>query len=84
MTKHSLPYWVGWVMTISALVLIFPAFTVMLESHDNEIWDLKVERLGIIYTVGSLFFGFVTWVIVFTLLYEGIFTIKTRDNSTTN
>ncbi len=84
MTKHALPYWVGWVMTISALILIFPAFTVMLESHDNEIWDLKVERLGIIYTVGSLFFAFMTWIIVISLLILGINTIQTRDNSTTN
>ncbi len=84
MTKHALPYWVGWLMTISALVLIFPAFTVMLESHDNEIWDMKVERLGIIYTVGSLFFAFMTWIIVISLLILGINTIQTRDNSTTN
>lgn len=84
MTRHSLPYWVGWLMTISALVLIFPAFTVMLESHDTEIWDMKAERLGIVYTVGSLFFAFLTWVIVIVLFIEGIITIRTRDNSTTD
>ena len=82
MAKHSLPEWVGWLEVMVAVVLIFPAFATMYESNDIEIWKIKIKQLGILYTVGMLFYAFASWIIIFALLALGVDTIRSRDKNT--
>jgi hypothetical protein len=82
--SHSLPQHYGWMIFITALILLFPALGTMLESQSIEIWDKKVEQMGILYTVGSLFWSFVTWIFLFYLLALGVESIRCKDKSVTD
>ena len=80
MTKHSLPEWVGWLMVTVAVVLIFPSFFIMYESNNLDMWNEKINQFGILYSIGTVFWAFISWIIIFILMALGIDTIRTRDN----
>lgn len=80
MSKHALPEWVGWLELVVSVILIFPSFTIMYESNNAQIWTTKVNQLGIVYAVGTLFYAFAGWVIIFALMALGIQTIRNRDS----
>ncbi len=68
----EIPAWVSWSMILVATILIFPAFSIMLESQSLELWNTKVETMGILFTVGTLFWAFLAWVVLLILLVFGI------------
>ena len=78
---HSLPKWFGYFMFIMAVFLIFPAFGNMLESQSLELWDQKIKSMGVLYTVGSLFWSFCALIFLAVLLGIGIEVIRKRDKS---
>jgi hypothetical protein len=79
MSKHSLPEWVGWLMVTVAVVLIFPSFFTMYEANNEAIWNDKILQYGILYSLGTVFWAFASWIIVFILMALGIDTIRSRD-----
>ena len=68
-------------MFIMSAFLIFPAFGNMLESQSLELWDQKIQSMGILYTVGSLFWSFCALIFLAVLLGIGIEVIRKRDKS---
>ena len=79
---HSLPKWFGYFMFIMASFLIFPALGDILESQSLELWNQKIQSMGILYTIGSLFWSFSALIFLAVLLGIGIEVIKNRDKST--
>jgi len=81
MSKHSLPDWVGWLMVTVAVVLIFPSFFLMTDAVHNEVWQVKLSEYGTLYTVGTLFWAFASWIVIFIIMGIGIDTIRSRDKN---
>ena len=79
---HSMPLWFGYFLILIAGFLIFPATGIMIESHSLEVWNAKVSNLGILFTVGSLTWAFLSWVFLFLILGIGIDIIRKKDKST--
>ena len=81
---HSLPEWFGWFLIILGIFLVFPALTIMVESSNAEIWQIKVNNIGILYAVGTLVWSFVTWVLLAIFVAIGVDVVKNKDKSTPN
>ncbi len=79
---HSLPEWFGWFLIILGIFLVFPALTIMAESSNAEIWQMKVNNMGVLYAFGTLVWSFVTWVLLAVFVAIGIDTVRKRDKST--
>lgn len=79
---HSMPIWFGYFMFIMASFLFFPAVGDILESQSLELWNQKVASMGILYTVGSLFWSFSAMIFLAVLLGIGVEVIRNRDKST--
>jgi hypothetical protein len=67
---------------ILSLFLIFPAFGNMLESQSLDLWNQKVASMGILYTVGSLFWSFSALIILSFFLGVGVIVIRRKESST--
>ena len=81
---HSLPEWFGWFLIIMGIFLIFPALTIMVESSNAEIWQIKINNIGILYAVGTLAWSFVTWILLAVFVAIGVDVVKKRDRSMPN
>lgn len=81
MSKHALPEWAGWLMVTVAVVIIFPSLFTMYESSNGILWNEKVDQLGIVYAIGTVFFAFCSWIIIIILMALGIDTIRSRDSN---
>jgi hypothetical protein len=66
------------------IFLIFPALTIMVESSNAEIWQIKINNIGILYAVGTLVWSFVTWILLAVFVAIGIDVVKKRDRSMPN
>lgn len=80
-TKTSAPLHFGFVMIAVAVFLTFPAFGDMLESQSLDLWNQKMSSMGIIYTIGSLFWSYLAFIFSFFLIAFGIKIIRNRDNA---
>ncbi len=78
---HAMPDWFGWFMIILAMVLIFPAFSILVESNDPEIWQMKIDKIGLLWALGSVFWSFFAWIVMFALLAIGVDVIRNRDKA---
>ncbi len=78
---HSLPEWFGWFLIILGTFLVFPALTIMLESNNAEIWNAKIDNIGVLYSVGTLLWSFITWILLAVFVAIGIDVIRSRDKS---
>ena len=78
---HSLPEWFGWFLIILGIFLIFPALTIMVESSNSEIWNIKISNIGVLYAVGTLVWSFITWILLFIFVAIGIDVVRNREKS---
>ena len=79
---HSLPKWFGFFMFIMAVFLIFPAFGNMLEAQSLELWNTKMATMGVLYTVGTLFWSYSSFIFLAILLGIGVEVIRKKDKNT--
>ncbi len=56
----------------------------MVESSNAEIWQIKINNIGILYAVGTLVWSFVTWILLAVFVAIGIDVVKKRDRSMPN
>jgi len=66
------------------IFLIFPALTIMVESSNAEIWQIKINNIGILYAVGTLAWSFITWILLAVFVAIGVDVVKNKDKSTPN
>ena len=78
-----MPEWFGWFLIILGIFLVFPALTIMVESSNSDIWNSKINNIGLLYAIGSLLWSFVTWILLAICVAIGIDVVKNRDKSTT-
>ena len=57
----------------------FPIFFTMNEANNETIWNDKISQYGILYSIGTVFWAFASWIIIFILMALGIDTIRSRD-----
>ena len=79
---HSLPEWFGWFLIILGIFLVFPSLTIMVESSNAEIWQIKINNIGILYAFGTLVWSFVTWILLAIFVAIGVDVVKNKDKST--
>jgi hypothetical protein len=53
----------------------------MLESNNAEIWNAKIDNIGVLYSVGTLLWSFITWILLAVFVAIGIDVIRSRDKS---
>ena len=53
----------------------------MVESSNLEIWNIKINNIGVLYAVGTLVWSFITWILLFIFVAIGIDVVRNRDKS---
>ena len=53
----------------------------MVESSNSEIWNIKINNIGVLYAVGTLVWSFITWILLFIFVAIGIDVVRNRDKS---
>ena len=75
----ALPAWWGIMMMVMAGIFAFPAIGHLTEGHVSEIWDVKVEFKGYLYSLGMLLWSYGSIILSAVFIAVGLQILVTSD-----